>query len=329
MINEKQEVKVNIIVPLYNMERYISQTLESLINQSFQDIEILCINDGSTDRSLEIIDSYSKKDKRIKVYTKKNGGIADARNYGLTKVTAPYFAFVDSDDTVEPDFILTMYNEAIKSKSDVVTCDFWWSYEDGEKLQKDGPYLTKQELLTTMFATLWNKLYKTEWVKSLDIQFPTGYRYEDASFLYKMIPYLNTWSYVDKPFIHYVQRPGSITHNHNDKVKNMIYVFEDLLDYYKKNGLFDTYKTELEYLFIRFFLGNSFLRTCQIKDREDRHKTLELSYQILNQNFPSWKKNSYLKGPGLKNKVFSQMNRTLYFGLAWMLNKVYAFKSNV
>lgn len=321
-------VKVQIIVPLYNMEGYISKTLDSLINQTFKEIEILCINDGSTDSSLEIIQHYSSKDKRVKVFTKNNGGIADARNFGLAQVTAPYFAFVDSDDTVEPDFIEHMYQKAIETDAEVVTCDFWWSYPNKEVLQKDGPYATKKEILISMFATLWNKLYKTEWVKSLDIQFPTGYRYEDASFLYKMVPYLNKWSNVDKPFIHYLQREGSITHNHNEKVKDMIFVFEDLLKFYHQRDLYVQYEKELEYLFIRFFLGNSFLRTCQIKDKADRIETLDLSFQILTDNFPDWKVNPYLKGPGLKNKYFRLINKKIYRVIAFVFRLYFKLGKN-
>lgn len=318
--------KVQIIVPLYNMESYITKTLDSLLNQTFKDIEILCINDGSTDSSLSILESYSKKDARIKIYTKENGGIADARNFGLSKVKSDYFAFLDSDDTVEPDFIEKMLDRAVETDADVVTCDFWWTHPNKEVIQKDGPHFTKEELLISMFATLWNKLYKTSWIKSLDIHFPTGYRYEDASFLYKMVPYINKWSYVEKPFIHYLQREGSITHNHNEKVKDMIFVFEDLLSFYHDRGLYDIYKSELEYLFIRFFLGNSFLRTCQIKDKSDRNKTLDLSYQILVDNFPKWSINSYLKGPGLKNKYYKLVNKNTYKMFAWCFHVIYLLK---
>lgn len=315
--------KISVIVPLYNMESTLSKTLDSLLNQTLKDIEILCIDDGSTDSSPEILKSYQAKDSRIKIFHKPNEGIASARNVGLAHVTAPYFAFVDSDDTVEPTMMEELYAKAVETKAQLVLCDFWWTYPNQEKLQHDGPYLNQKELLIKMFATLWNKLYNTQWIKSLNIEFPLGYRYEDASFLYKLIPSLTKWVYVDKPFIHYLQRPGSITHNHNDKVKDMIFVFEDLLNYYKKNDFYDSYKTELEYLFTRFFLGNSFLRSCQIKDKEDRHKTLELSYQILNQNFPEWKKNSYLKGPGLKNIYFRTLNSKTYFIYSYLFHVLF------
>lgn len=321
--------KISIIVPLYNMESTLSKTLDSLVNQSLNDIEILCIDDGSTDSSPDILKAYQAKYSTIKVYRKDNGGIASARNVGLSKVTAPYFAFVDSDDTVEPTMMEELYSKAIETKAQLVFCDFWWTYPKQEKLQHDGPYTTQKELLTGMFATLWNKLYDTSWVKSLNIDFPDGYRYEDASFLYKLVPYIQQWAYVSKPFIHYLQREGSITHNHNDKVKDMIHVFEDLLVFYKERGFYEPYHKELEYLFIRFFLGNSFLRTCQIKDKEDRIRTLNLSYAILKDHFPTWNQNPYLQQGGLKNTVFKFMTKNRYLALAWVLHLLYSFKKAI
>lgn len=321
--------KVSIIVPLYNMEKTIAATLDSLCAQTLKDIEILCINDGSTDASLSILENYQAKDNRIKIMTKENGGISSARNLGLESVSSPYFAFVDSDDVVEPNMMDKLYQKAVETKAQMVMSDFFWTYPNQEVYQKDGPYSNNQELLIGMFATLWNKLYDTKWIKSLNIEFPIGFRYEDASFLYKLIPHLNRWEYIDEAFVHYIQREGSITHTHNDKVKDMIYVFEDLHDYYSKNDLLKAYQTELEYLFTRFFLGNSFLRTCQIKDKEDRHKTLDLSYSILTKHFPNWKKNPYLKRKGLKNLVFRNMSQRKYYTLAWILNKVYSLKAKI
>lgn len=319
--------KVSVIVPIYNASKYLSQTLDSLVNQTLQDIEIICINDGSTDNSESILNEYKRNyPEKIVVYTKLNRGIAHTRNFGLSKVTSEFFGFVDSDDTVELNMFETLYNKAMESSSELVISDFYWSYPDKENIVKDGPYLTNKEILTTMFATLWNKLYKTSFIKELNIDFPEGYRYEDASFLYKMIPYLKKWTYVSIPFVHYRQTAGSITHNHNDRVKDMIYVFKNLFDFYHQRNLFNEYKMELEYLFIRFFLGNSFLRTCQIKDKSDRNITLNLSYKILHENFPDWKNNEYINRPGLRNKYFKTITPLTYKVYAFLFHIIFKFK---
>lgn len=319
--------KVSVIVPIYNADMFINQTLDSLVNQTLDDIQVICINDGSTDNTLAILEEYKTNyPNKIIVYSKPNGGIAETRNFGLSKVTSEYFGFVDSDDTVELNMFETLYNNALESSSDVVFSDFYWSYPEKETVVKDGPYSTNKDVLTQMFATLWNKLYKTSFIKELNIDFPKGYRYEDASFLYKLVPYLKKWSYVDAPFVHYRQTAGSITHNHNEHVKDMIFVFKDLLNYYHHRNLYDEFGAELEYLFIRFFLGNSFLRTCQIKDNVDRQLTLDLSYNILKDNFPNWKRNEYLNKPGLKNKYYKTINQLTYKLYAFMFNILYKFK---
>ena len=317
---------VSVIVPVYNVEKYLDKCLDSLVKQTLDAIEIIVINDGSTDHSKEIIEKYRNiYPDKIKHFVKPNGGIADVRNYGLERISAPYFTFLDSDDYIELNALESMCNEAIKSQSDVVMTDFWWTYPNYEMLSTDGPYQTNKELLINMFATLWNKLYRTDFIRSIDVNFPKGYRYEDASFLYKIIPYINKWSYINQAFVHYVQREGSITHNHNEKVKDMIYVFKDLLDFYHQRYLFGHYKSELEYLFTRFFLGNSFLRSTQIKNHEDRKKTLELSFNILKNTFPNWKKNKYLNNPGMKNKYYKTINKYTYRIYAYIFYLYYRY----
>lgn len=321
------QVKINIIVPIYNAEKHLAQTLESLVNQTIDSYELILVNDGSNDTSQAIIDEYKiHYPTIIRSYTKVNGGIADARNFGLSKVNSEYFGFVDSDDLVESNMFELLYNNAIEHQSDVVFSNFYWTYPNYEKESKDGPFSTNKEIIIKMFATLWNKIYRTDFINEHEVHFPTGYRYEDASFLYKVSPYIKKWSFVDKAFVHYRQTMGSITHNHNYRVKDMIFVFNDLLKFYQERNLFDTYKVELEFLFIRFFLGNSFLRTCQIKDSNDRKKTLELSYQILSKNFPNWKCNLYLNQGGLKNKYFKTVNKWNYPLYAFIFTLIYRFK---
>ena len=184
-------------------------------------------------------------------------------------------------------------------------------------------------MLVKMFATLWNKLYRTAWVQSINLKFPSGYRYEDASFLYKLVPYVKTWTYVPEAFVVYMQREGSITHNHNERVKDMIYVFEDLLNYYQTRKIYDSYQPELEYLFTRFFLGNSFLRSCQIQDKSDRNTTLKLSYELLSKHFPNYAGNAYLKAKGLKNRYYRSVNRWTYPKYAFVFTWLYRIKKDV
>ena len=306
------KAKVSVIVPVYNVEKYLAKCLDSLVNQTMP-IEIIVINDSSLDSSQSIIDSYASKYPNIKSYVKENGGIADVRNYGLDKVETEYFGFLDSDDYAKLDMYEKLYHKAIEEDADIVVSNFYWVNNDKITIGLDGDYQTKKEMLVKLMATLWNKLYKTSTIKNSKLRFPTGYRYEDAYFLYAITPYINKISYVNEAFVYYVQREGSITHTHNDKVKDMVYVFESLLRHYQDNDLYNEYYDELEYLFTKFFLGNSFLRTVQIKDPKIRNETLALSFQILEDNFSKYYNNKYLNSlPGLKNKYFKIVRKWNY-----------------
>lgn len=296
---------LSVIVPCYNGERFIGRCLESLVNQTLQDIEIIVINDGSTDNSQYVIDSYANKYHNIKAYKIPNSGIADARNFGVSKVETPYFGFLDCDDYTDVTMFEKMYNKAIETNAQVVVSNFYWVKGKKKKLEKEGPYNTGKDMLIHLFAVLWNKIYDTEFVRSTNIRFPSGNRYEDAYFLYCLAPNIERIAFVDEAFVHYVQHENSITHNNNEEVKNMITIFDNILNYYAHTNRYDEYHDELEYLHIKFFLGNSFLRSARIDDKQDRDYTIQLGWNMLNDEFPDWHHNHYLKElPGLKNLYF-------------------------
>ena len=296
---------LSVIVPCYNGEKFIGRCLESLVNQTLQDIEIIVINDGSTDNSQDIIDSYANKYHNIKAYKIPNSGIADARNFGVSKVETPYFGFLDCDDYTDVTMFEKMYNKAIETNAQVVVSNFYWVKGKKKKLEKEGHYNTGKDMLIHLFAVLWNKIYDTAFVRSTNIRFPSGNRYEDAYFLYCLAPNIERLAFVDEAFVHYVQHENSITHNNNEEVKNMITIFDNILNYYAHTNRYDEYHDELEYLHIKFFLGNSFLRSARIDDKQDRDYTIQLGWNMLNDEFPDWHHNHYLKElPGLKNLYF-------------------------
>ena len=125
--------KVSVIVPVYNVEEYLERCLDSLVNQTLKDIEIIIVNDGSTDGSKEIIQKYLNKYKNIVYLEKENGGLSSARNYGIPYAKGEYIGFVDSDDYVELTMYEKMYNKAIEEKSDMVECDFIWEYPNKKR----------------------------------------------------------------------------------------------------------------------------------------------------------------------------------------------------
>lgn len=302
--------KVSVIVPIYNVEKYLDKCLDSLVHQTLQEIEILAINDGSPDQSQKIIDRYVQEypDKVVGLI-KPNGGIASVRNYGIEHATGEYIGYLDGDDYVEPEMFEKLYEAAKREDADVSICNFYFTYEDHEEPFTEGPYSSCKEMMIKLHAVLWNKIYRTDFVKELGNRFIEGYRYEDASYMYKLAPHMKKFVFVDEPLLHYVQRPGSSMASHNHKVKEVVYIFEDLYEYFKNQGIYQEYYEELEYLSIRFFLGQPFRSAVKIKDKQDRKKTLEMLIHTLYQNFPDWKKNRYLNTlPGLKNKYFKTVN---------------------
>ena len=315
--------RLSVIVPCYNSEKYIGKCLDSLVNQTMKDIDIIVINDGSCDNSLNIINEYAKKYPNIKVYTKENEGIAEARNFALDKVETAYFGFLDSDDYVESTMFEKMYQKAIETNAQVVISNFNW-VEDGKlRLEKEGPYEAHQDMMVKLFASLWNKIYDTNFIKSTNIRFPKGNRYEDAYFLYCLSAKVERLAFVDEAFVYYVQHGKSITHTNNHEVKNMITVFKKIVEYYQQIGEYENYHDELEYLHIKFFLGNSFLRSAKIKDPKDRKETILLGWNLLNDKFPNWAKNKYLNIlPGLKNKYFKIVRRWNILFFAWLFGKI-------
>lgn len=296
---------LSVIVPCYNGEKYLARCLDSLLNQTKKDLDIILINDGSTDNSPDIIAEYAAKYPNIKAYTIQNSGIADARNFGISKVETKYFGFLDCDDYAECTMFEKLYNKAIETNAQVVVSNFTWVFDDKQRLEKEGPYELGKDMLIKLFAVLWNKIYDTQFIKDTNIKFPSGNRYEDACFLYCLTPNIKRIAFVDEAFVNYVQHGSSITHTNNNEVKNMINVFNIISDYYKNTNRFEEYYSELEYLHIKFFLGNSFLRSAKIKDKEDREYTIKLGWNLLNDKFPNWRKNHYLKElGGMKNLYF-------------------------
>ena len=266
--------KISIIVPVYNVEKYIDKCLKSLVNQTLKDIEIIIVNDGSLDRSEEIIEKYVKDNPtKIKYYEKKNGGLSSARNYGLEYATGEYITFLDSDDYVETNMYEEMYNLAKEENADMVECDFIWEWEYGKKIfDTRREYKTKEEMMRKPRVVAWNKIYKRESINK--IRFPEGLIYEDMEFFYKLLPNLNKISYINKYFVHYTQREDSITNKQTEKVEDIFKILDNIFDYYIEHNLYNKYEKELKYMSRRILLGSSLKRILKIKDSHLRRKML-------------------------------------------------------
>lgn len=298
--------KVSVIVPVYNVEKYISKCLNSLVNQTLKDIEIIVVNDGSKDGSKEIIKEYEEKYSNIVYVEKPNGGLSDARNFGLKYAKGEFIAFLDSDDYVDYTIYEKMYKKANDENADYVECDFYWAYPDKKKEDVGIRYTNKKEMMIYARVVAWNKLIKRERIKDL---FPVGLNYEDVEFFYKLLPNVQKFGFVEEPLIYYVQRENSIINKQNYKTGQIFNVFNNVIDFYKKNNLYDEYKDELEYTYARILLCSSLKRIAKVDDEVAR-KRLEIeTWQNLNTKFPNWKKNKYLKQKSGKNFYMKSVDK--------------------
>lgn len=312
-------VKVSIIVPIYNVENYLEKCLDSLTGQSLNDIEILAVNDGSTDGSLKILENYASKDPRIVVLDKENGGLSDARNYAFPYIHGEYVGFIDSDDYVDPKMYEVMYNRAIETSSDIVECNLHHTFDDYEDTEIGRHIHDKKELIMNGRSVVWNKIYKTSWLLETGVRFPKGLIYEDVNFYCKIVPFLNKIDYVEEPFVHYVQRGTSINNFQTLKTMQIFDILDDIHKFYEEKGFMDDYGEALEFLYTRILLCSSLSRMSRIKDPSDRKKAISSNWNKLVSTFPNWRKGRYLKEYKGKNAGFMKAMNPLTYTLAGLL----------
>ena len=307
--------KVSVIVPVYNVEEYLPKCLESLVNQTLEDIEIIVVNDGATDGSPAIIDKYANQYSKIHAVTKVNGGLSDARNYGLKYATGEYIGYVDSDDFVELDMYEIMYQKAQQEKSDIVECNLRHTYSDTEDIEVGAKIQDKKQMIMVGRSVVWNKIYRREWLLGTKVAFSKGLIYEDVEFFVKLVPYIGTYSYVDEASIHYVQRESSINNMSSAKTLDILKILGHIDEFYKKRGFYEEYQDALEFLFARILLCSSFSRMSKIPNRKDRNYALQKNWNMLVRHYPTWRKNRYLKQTKGKNAMFMKSVNGLTYRL--------------
>ena len=209
---------VSVIVPIYNVESFLDECMQSIASQTYENLEIILVDDGSPDNCPAMCDAWAEKDSRIKVIHKENGGLSDARNAGLAIATGALIAFVDSDDRIEPDFIRELYAAMERTGADIAECGVAYVDETGAVL-KHRPVAPEKELDRIgalrrlvledgVYQTVWNKLYRREVLDG--IPFEKGKYHEDDFWTYQVFDRIEKLALVEKPLYNYLQRGGSI-----------------------------------------------------------------------------------------------------------------------
>lgn len=217
----KEEKKISIIIPIYNVEKYLPACVESILQQTYKNLEVILVDDGSPDRCPVICDELAQKDDRIRVIHQKNKGLSGARNTGIDNAQGDYLIFVDSDDTVEQTLVEELYTYAEKWNCAIVACGRNYIFEDGQIVCKIAHDESKvygfEEAMQEMNSfrlfdmSAWAKIYRKELFE--DIRFPEGKLSEDYYIMYKLFDKAQTIGYVAKPLYNYLQRQSSISRN--------------------------------------------------------------------------------------------------------------------
>ncbi len=233
---------ITIVVPIYNVEQYLKRCIDSIIRQSYKNIEIILVDDGSLDKCGKIIDEYAQKDVRIKVIHKKNGGLSDARNAGIDIATGQYITFLDSDDYINDNYISILYDDIKKSKSDISIGLHVAQYDTGATIKKYSKQNneiidSKQALYRILYdkgvdLSAWGKLYKIKLFN--DIRYPKNRLFEDSATTYKLIDKATRVSIVNEYIYNYMIRDNSISNcNFNNKKMDLIVSTREMTEYIK------------------------------------------------------------------------------------------------
>jgi len=209
---------ISVIVPVYKVEAYLDRCVSSIVNQSYRNLEIILVDDGSPDNCPAMCDAWAKKDSRIKVIHKENGGLSDARNAGMRVATGEYMSFIDSDDYIASEMYQLLFERMQTEGSDIAACGVEMVYEDGtanRKLTQDGKcVLSRAEAMEAVLREswlkqpVWYKLYKADLIQA--VFFPVGKYHEDIFWTYQAVARAEKVSVIDKPCYFYIQRSDSI-----------------------------------------------------------------------------------------------------------------------
>lgn len=239
--------KVSVIVPVYNVEKYLKRCLDSLINQTLSDIDIICINDGSKDSSLQILEQYAQKDSRIVIYNQENSGLSVARNTGLEHASGEYIGFVDSDDWVDLDFYENLYNSAKNNNADIAVADFIREHPNKKpkrlKLKEEKIYTTPEDKFMICKVhregCVWNKIYRTEFIHSINLKFVPKMYYEDRDFTIRSLYFSKKLVTTPNTYYRYFVNPKSIVNKRRNYIQDEHYILvrQQVLQFIKEHNI--------------------------------------------------------------------------------------------
>lgn len=322
---------ISVIVPVYRVEEYLERCVKSILSQTYKNLEVILVDDGSPDQCPAICDACAEKDARVKVIHQENKGLSGARNAGIDAASGEYLAFVDSDDYVSPHFIEELYQLLQDTGCAIGQCRF--SYVKGDGLVEEGDsafciyrgeslmeQLYGPEEKATCFVVAWNKLYRAELFKETGIRYPEGRIHEDEATTYRLFHEAKKLAFLDRALYgYYTENGGSITSVFSVKRLQWLTAHEERIAFFKKNGyekLLPAAYRKLCDACITFY----FRCTEQVKDAEELKKELRKRLETYRANGAAWIAALPLKtrmgyelfsmSPGLYAKMLQKMQET-------------------
>lgn len=283
------EELISVIVPIYRVEAYLSACIDSILNQTYSKLEIILVDDGSDDQCPLICDEYHKKDDRIRVIHKENGGLSDARNAGLDIATGTYICFVDSDDAIHPSFIQTLYEDLTTTNSDLAICHYESVLEipNTHEIKTSAKHVyTQKDILDVFYGkeslaivVSWNKLYKKHiWTH---LRYPKGKIHEDEFVIHYVLDQVSHVVIDEGKYYYYRQREGSITNHYSAKRLNALEALEERIQFYAKKNEKLSIQTTYQYFFA---IINHIEQMGKQESYEEEKKILQKKLTVL------WKK---------------------------------------
>ena len=358
-MSEKESYSLSIVLPVFNVEKYLERCIKSILEGTYKDLELVIVNDGTKDDSEKIIIRYLEKYNNITYIVKENGGLSHARNVGYTYAKGEYIAFFDSDDYIEKDMYEKLMAKVKDYNYDIVVCDLYMEYEQtGKKIyvgsnvekeykdvEEDNNEISiRKEIMENIYIAVHNKIYKKELIEKTfenGMPFVNGMYYEDIVYTYSILQNTRSISFVKEPLYYYVQRTSSISNNYDKKLYDIITSVEMLIENAVENNRFEDYKEILEYIGIRYMYGTFMKRIAKTKNKKiylegynrviQEDKKIYEKYGILGKNK---KKNSILNNGKdyseckekslrlkLKNIILKNMDKKLFANILFILEK--------
>ena len=312
---------ISVVVPIYNVEKYLDRCIKSIEKQTYKNIEIMLVNDESPDNSDVIMKDHEKKDKRIRCFYKKNGGLSDARNYAIKRAKGKYICFIDSDDYIEPTYVSKLYNSIIENDSQIAWCDFRTVSDDkaiGEITQN------YEDLWSFEMPSACNKLFLLDLFTKNNIEFPKGIWYEDLATTPRLILTAKKISWVNEKLYNYYYNPDSITKTYSKKALDMKKVLEIDYDFALKHKLLEDKKIYevLEYIFLYSGLLSTAFRISASKDV--KMKDFKSMVLWIEDKFPNIYNNKIAKERlDFKRKVLKTLIRFRMFYTMKLIVKIF------